>query len=752
VGEPSATIANHIPPSLQGRGDVRVFARSTRRRLWADGAARWVVGAGGGCVIASILGILVFLVVEVLPLFTAARVEPARSIPLTGGAPGALLVDEHRTHAVVLGLDGVVRIWRLADGAMVVERSLLPEAGELVEVRASAADSRLLAATDDGRLLLVPIVFAIGFRGDQRFVTPQIGEPVALSLDPAGSPLRAFTARASEKISTVAAQLADGRLLLQRRTREENLLTGEVNESEERRELVSPVPARELLLDEDQRNLYAIGEDGRLLWWRLSAAASEKPVLLSYGPAPFTAAALLIGNRSLVAGRADGTLDVWSQVLGEDGAIAPDHIRSFPSQGAPILRITPSERNRSFLVQDAGGGLGLYHSTSGRTLWRSKSPVAAASPAAYAPKGDAALLADEEQLVELAIYNPHPESALSTFFGKIRYEGYEEAAWVWQSTGATDDFESKLSLTPLLFGTLKATVYSLVLAVPLAVLAAIYTAQFMRPRLQKVVKPTIEIMASLPSVVLGFLAALWLAPRLEGAFPSLLLILFAVPVVSILSGTAWNRLPLRVRGRLPGGAEIGWYGATLAVTLAVCLQLNGPVEAWLFGGNFPAWLRNTTGLPYEQRNAIVVGIAMGFAVIPIIFAISEDALSSVPKDLVAGSLALGADRWQTVVRVVLPTASPGIFSATMVGFGRAIGETMIVLMATGNTPIMDWNLFNGFRTLSANIAVEIPEAPVGSTLYRTLFVAAILLFAVTFVINTVAELVRQRLRTRYARL
>jgi phosphate transport system permease protein len=259
-------------------------------------------------------------------------------------------------------------------------------------------------------------------------------------------------------------------------------------------------------------------------------------------------------------------------------------------------------------------------------------------------------------------------------------------------------------------------------------------------------------MASLPSVVLGFLAGLWLAPRLEGAFPALLLILFTVPVASILAGAAWNRLPRELRGRFADGAEIAWYGAVLALAMAACLQLNGPFEAWLFGGDFPAWLRNTTGLPYEQRNAIVVGIAMGFAVIPIIFAISEDALSSVPKDLVAGSLALGADRWQTVVRVVLPTASPGIFSATMVGFGRAIGETMIVLMATGNTPIMDWNLFNGFRTLSANIAVEIPEAPVGSTLYRTLFIAAILLFVVTFVINTVAELVRQRLRTRYARL
>jgi phosphate transport system permease protein len=143
---------------------------------------------------------------------------------------------------------------------------------------------------------------------------------------------------------------------------------------------------------------------------------------------------------------------------------------------------------------------------------------------------------------------------------------------------------------------------------------------------------------------------------------------------------------------------------------------------------------------------------MGFAVIPIIFAISEDALTTVPRNLVAGSLALGASRWQTVLRVVLPTASPGIFSAIMVGFGRAIGETMIVLMATGNTPILSLSPFNGFRTLSASIAVEIPEAPVGGTLYRTLFLAALVLFALTFLVNTVAELVRQRLRDRYARL
>jgi phosphate transport system permease protein len=142
---------------------------------------------------------------------------------------------------------------------------------------------------------------------------------------------------------------------------------------------------------------------------------------------------------------------------------------------------------------------------------------------------------------------------------------------------------------------------------------------------------------------------------------------------------------------------------------------------------------------------------MGFAVIPVIFTIAEDAISNVPKSLWAASEALGASRWQTTVRVVLPAATPGIFAALMLGFGRAVGETMIVLMATGNTPILDMSPFNGMRTISACIAVEIPEAPHGDTLYRVLFLAGALLFIFTFACNTGAEIVASRLRRRYGR-
>ena len=151
---------------------------------------------------------------------------------------------------------------------------------------------------------------------------------------------------------------------------------------------------------------------------------------------------------------------------------------------------------------------------------------------------------------------------------------------------------------------------------------------------------------------------------------------------------------------------------------------------------------------YVQRNALVVGFIMGFAIIPIIYTIAEDALSSVPEHLRSASLGCGATPWQTAQRIIIPTAMSGLFSAVMVGLGRAVGETMIVLMAAGNTPVMEMNIFNGFRTLSANIAVELPEAVRDSSHYRVLFLAALTLFAMTFVLNTVAETIRIRFRRR----
>jgi phosphate transport system permease protein len=307
-------------------------------------------------------------------------------------------------------------------------------------------------------------------------------------------------------------------------------------------------------------------------------------------------------------------------------------------------------------------------------------------------------------------------------------------------------------LTPLAFGTLKGALYALLFAIPISIFGAICVSQFMHPSLRNTIKPIIEIMAALPSVVLGFLAGLWLAPIIEKIIPAVFTLPIILTLFTLITVAVWHYLPRGIKGRFKVGTELFILVPIILIGVLVSLWLNQPIESALFGGSYKEWFYSVLGLQYDQRNSLIVGFAMGFAVIPIIFTISEDALSSVPKHLTAGSLALGANRWQTAIRVVLPTASPGIFSAVMIGLGRAIGETMIVLMATGNTPIMDWSLFNGFRALSANIAVEIPEAPHGGTLYRVLFLAALLLFFFTFIVNTAAELVRQRLRKKYGQL
>jgi phosphate transport system permease protein len=335
---------------------------------------------------------------------------------------------------------------------------------------------------------------------------------------------------------------------------------------------------------------------------------------------------------------------------------------------------------------------------------------------------------------------------------KVWYENYDGPQYIWQSSASSNDFEPKYSLMPLSFGTLKAAFYAMLLATPLAICGAIFTAYFMAPALRTFIKPTIELMEALPTVILGFLAGLWLAPLIETTLPGIFSVLLVTPVCIVAAAYAWSRLPRRIRHRVPDGWEPLLLVPVIVLAVMVPLSLSGWMEITFFGGDVRLWLDQEMGIPFDQRNALVVGFAMGFAVIPTIFSIAEDALFAVPKHLTFGSLALGATPWQTLMRVVLPTASPGIFSAVMIGFGRAVGETMIVLMATGNTPIMSGNIFEGLRTLSANIAVELAESEVASTHFRILFLAALVLFLFTFVFNTTAELIRHRLRRKYGSL
>jgi phosphate transport system permease protein len=467
----------------------------------------------------------------------------------------------------------------------------------------------------------------------------------------------------------------------------------------------------------------------------------------------------IFGDVSLVLTSASGENVVFSLFVPKGGDQRLwGQTKTFPRLDGPPGAFASSLRNKSFVVTQ-GKTASMRYSTTADVRWHASLPFEPRYTV-IAGKQDRILFLDTTGMLHLySLTDPHPEASWHALFGKIWYEGASEPKYEWQSTGGTDDFEPKLSMVPLIFGTLKGTFYALLFALPIALLAALYTSVFLEPRFKRFVKPVMEIMASLPSVVLGFIAALWLAPLLETRVPSVLAMIVMVPAAAFLFGWFWSGLPFEKRRRIRFGYEFFFVVPILLATAWGAWHMGPWIERIFFSVTDPAtgervadfrlWWPTVTHADFQQRNSMIVGFIMGFAVIPIIFTITEDALSNVPKTLVSASMALGASRWQTAINVILPTASAGIFSAVMIGLGRAIGETMIVVMATGNTPIMSMNIFSGMRTLSANIAVELPEAPQYGTLYRTLFLGAMLLFIMTFIVNTIAEVLRQRLREKY---
>lgn len=728
-----------------GAGDPRRL-RTRRRR---DGQAKLVVVSGGVLIIAGVLGILLFLVVEVVPLLAPAKVvaHAPRSGPAS--APLGVLTNESRRYVALLGADGVVRVVREEDGALVAEK-VLAHPGAHPAGGATLGDAGFVLADDHGAVTTVAITFETTYRDGGALVTAKIADPVTVPIDPGGAPVTRCAASLHAGSAAIVATRADGRVVVAQTVVEENPFSGEKTTQVGRHELDSPAVIDALLIDRRRENVYAATGDGRLLWWSLGAADAA-PQVCSVG-APVTALSLLIGDQALALGQADGALSIWFRVSRSGERPHLERIRDFPRLEGAVRLLAPSARDRTFFAQDDAGHAGLYYSTSERVLWRGESPAPSASAVALAPKMDGAVVAAAGSFAALDVESRHPEASFSAYFRPVWYEGYDGPENVWQSSSGSDEAEPKFGLVPLVFGTLKATLFSLLFAVPLALLAAMYTSQFMHWKLKRFVKPVVEIMASLPSVVLGFLAGLWLAPRVASWFLAVPLALAVVPAAILLASAIGERLPASLRHRFPDGigsiASIG----VVAAAIGTCVLACRPLESAFFGGDFVAWLRSALGVAYDAKNCVVLGLAMGVAVVPIIFAIAEESFSNVPRTLVSGSLALGADRWHTVTRVVLPTASAGLFSAVMIGFGRAIGETMIVVMASGNTPIMDWSILRGLRSLSANIATEIPEAPESGTLYRTLFLAALLLFALTFAVNTAAELVRQHLRQKYARL
>lgn len=736
--------------------EARPFAvarKGIARRLLADRLTRRLVILGGVAIIASILSILLIIAAEITPLFRAPSAKSLPALPVASGtSPLAIDVDEYREVAYLVTRSGI-QILSLKDGTLLSSPTLAGLRGATVTSTSAPRHGAFALGLSDGRVIPVEMRFSVSYPDGTRQITPEFNVGVPIRADLKGRPIRRV-AHATDGDTPVTVASTEGQELILLTVKETRPLIGPVTMEVARQTLSLSLEGEISALTLDRRGgaLFVGTSSGELVSVDLrdpSTPQATDTLTVTNGPA-VSALALLLGDRSLVVGDGAGRVSTWQWIQTEGGVRRLTRINSFESHPASVAVIAPSLRDKGFVTADLSGTVKLHYGTTGRTLLTMKAERPPLQGATFAPKADGVLSVDQQGTIShWIVSNPHPEVTLRSLFGKVWYEGYSEPAYVWQSTGGSDDFEAKLSLIPLIFGTLKGTLYALLFAVPFALFGALFTSQFMHPTLKGIVKPAVEIMAALPSVVLGFLAGLWLAPRVERVVPGLFLMPVLNAVLILLAVYGRQYIPNGLRRRMKTGSEVALLTPIMLLGTWIAFQLGGLVERLLLSGDYRGWLLQVLGLTYDQRNSLVVGIAMGFAVIPIIFTIAEDALSNVPSHLVAGSLALGATRWQTAIRVVLPTASPGIFSAIMIGFGRAVGETMIVLMATGNTPVMDWSIFNGFRALSANIAVELPEAPDGGTLFRVLFLAAFLLFATTFLLNTVAELVRLKLRKRY---
>lgn len=763
-----------------------------RATLVLDRLMTGVIKFGGWLVMLAVFAIFAFIFIQILPLFGKPSVKPVGQVAVPVEDVAIMGVDEwgelpffltrsgelyfvdlpRDVEARTYGRVGATDSQRLATGPRGVFKKAtgLPKEN-WTAFYYDAYQGEVALGSEDGRVALLTIEYEAEFLPDTpRTIVADVASELLPPLSPFEAPIQDIAFFESSTDRTVAfLQEVDGtsRITLQTYTVKSSLFGAATMVADEQINIDAGItderPERLLIGGRGDRILIT-AEGGWLYYLRLQGGQLERvqklrPFAAESDPA-IASVNWLLGKQSLILTSTSGANVTLASYLDEDaGQILYTGIKDFPRLDAGgASDFSPAQRNRGFLLANEQQ-LSLRYSTTEAVRWE-VSPDYQPQNIALGPRWDSIFAYDAEQSLHVyALDDPHPNAGWKAFFSKIWYEGKSEPEFEWQSSSGTSDFEPKLSIVPLFFGSIKGTLYAMLFAMPIAVLAAIYVSQYLRPEAKRCIKPVMEIMASLPSVVLGFLAALWLAPLIEDRVPSVLLMLITIPLSAALLGYFWGRLPQAIRNRIRPGSEWLVIIPVILVVGYIAWQLGPTLEALAFRvydpdlgvkvGNFRQWWVETTGVSFEQRNSLVVGLMMGFAVIPIIFTISEDALTNVPPYLTSASLALGASRWQTTWRVILPTASPGIFSATIIGFGRAVGETMILLMATGNTPIMEWNIFNGMRTLAANIAVELPEAPQFSTLYRTLFLGAMALFLLTFLLNTVAEITRQHLREKY---
>ncbi|MEQ8955378.1 MAG: phosphate ABC transporter permease, partial [Gammaproteobacteria bacterium] len=506
----SSADSENTPPGPDSRFRLESMDLGLRRKIrhLTDRTARTAIAIGGIAVIVTILLIFLYLIYEIVPLFRTAQVELAAeySLPQASASTLHLAIEEQSEIGLRLGDDGMLVFFRVADAAEILSQPIImPTGTSIASFGLESEESGIFAlGLDNGDVVMAQYEFETRFEppDNRRVIVPSVSypygqEPITLFAD---QPVGAVAIRTRGDSMLLTGVAADGSLALVRGEQQTGLFSafdfadsGSMDLQFIEVDLLAP-NTRQLFFEGDARWLYLLSSGGLLRM--LDIQAAQRGALSDFSFETYlnenrqqpSQVAMLLGGISLLATDSSGETGQWVITRSEEGSDLA-RIRSFPGNEESITALTTEQRRKNFITGDASGRVSFYNTTASRTAFSEQLIDDEVSQLAVSPRGDALLI--ESASGELSLWhveNEHPEVSWAALWNQVWYEGYSEPEYIWQSSGATNEFEPKYSLMPLSFGTLKAAFYAMLLAAPLAICGAIFTGYFMAPVMRRNVK------------------------------------------------------------------------------------------------------------------------------------------------------------------------------------------------------------------------------------------------------------------------
>ena len=540
---------------------MSIASQSADIRQLKNKLAKWSITLGGSMVLFMLILIFLYLLYVIKPVFESAHVEPANEISLTNQhSVMATGLDELKEVAYQIDSQGMLTFYQMSESSFREQGSEMLASSisdnGITKVNTISPGQHLII-DNEGQAKLVAAKFKAIYPNDVRDITPSIAYPLSdefLPIDEQEVALDHVAFAMDDEKAVAVAYTADDRLIKTTFIAEDDFnydpefeaVYQEIDFVGRKVDNILITPDMQLAFVQSGNKVFVYELDDEY-----SVVQRAELTTLVTGNTNITSVALLSGGSSLLVGDSAGQVSQYFEVATDNGRQFKK-IRSFTaSTSEAVAAIYTEQYRKSFYTLTASGEMGIFYTTSEADLWHGKVSQSLPAAIAIAPRADALILSENGKLAVLALENEHPEVTWSALWQEVWYEGYPEPDYIWQSTSGSDDFEAKFSLVPISFGTIKAAAYAMLFAVPLALSAAIYTAYFMPPVLRKKVKPTIELMEALPTVILGFLAGLWLAPLIEDYLPAIILLLIFLPASVFITAFTWYKLPKQYKAMIP---------------------------------------------------------------------------------------------------------------------------------------------------------------------------------------------------------